>query len=142
MDDLEQDLREHGWGIVKTIGGYPEQSNGYEENKRHVREPSYMATKETQESPEKIIKWLLDLAKDYNQDGVIVKLPGDAEAYEYKPKEKVTVPYGTPEMKRKADFYTHLRKGQDPEQRKLVYTQAYSKDSVPLDPSNPSAPGE
>jgi hypothetical protein len=32
---------------------------------------------------------LIDLARDYKQEGVIVKLPGDTEGYEYKPSDKV-----------------------------------------------------
>ena len=139
MDDLEQDLRDRGWGITKTVGGYPEDiPDSTEKNK--VREPSFMASKTTEESPEQIIRQMVDLARDYDQDGVIVKLPGDREAHEYKPKEKISVPYGTPDLKKDPEFYTGLRKGQ--RTPKMTYTRAYSKCTTPFDPDNPSPPEE
>jgi|GEM_PF-6906721 len=141
MDDLETDLRTQGWGITKTFGGYPEDTpEGVP--KSDVHEPSFLATKTTDDSPNKIIKSMVDLARDYDQDGVIIKLPGDTEGHEYKPKDKISVPYGTPQMQKDSDYYTRLRKGQNAQDRKLVYTGAYSKGTHPFDPNNPSPPEE
>lgn len=140
MDDLEQDLRNQGWGLVKTMGGYPEDVEGSEE-KRKVNEPSFMISKEDNENPEDTIKSLMDLAKDYNQDGVIIKLPDEKKAHEYRPKDRTSVHYGTPEIKRGAEFHTRLRKGQDVANRKLSYPDAYSQGIQPFDPDNPTIPG-
>ena len=131
MDDLAKNLLMYGWGIVKTIGGYKE------DDENNVIEPSFMVAKYTNDPPETIIKQLLALVKPYEQNGVIVKLPGQLDAYEYKGVAQQVVPYETPIMQNSADNYTKLRKGVE---RKMTYPAAYTKPPSPLDPEKPLPP--
>ncbi len=135
MDDIERDLRQMGYGIVDTVGGYHEDEEG------DVDEPSFLAAKRTNEPPEVLVSELSKLAAKYFQQGVIIKLPGDDEAYEYKPGEGNRYWYGLPAMKRgNPPYYTRLKKGADPKNRKLVYDKAFSRGSEPYDPETGEFP--
>lgn len=99
-------------------------------------------------------RWFWD-GKEDKQEGVIIKLPGEQEAHEYKPgydDPKRLVPnddkstrvwYGAPDIQKGSPpYYTRLRKGHDPKNRKLVYGRAWEKGDEPFDPDADIPPGE
>ncbi len=76
-------------------------------------------------SDTEIIRTFVRLTRHFDQDGVLIKLPGSTEMKEYKtgvnnsPMDKID--YGKPAMGRNPLYYTKLRKGHDPEHRNLHY---------------------
>lgn len=116
-DEFKGRISAGPFGIAKTVGGYDEGGKDVTELSLVVSHP------QPAPPPEEIVNFFVGLAKRYHQLGVIIKLPGEKDAYEYFPNGNPPIKYGEGGFSRTSPYYTRLRKG--PKDRKLVYNPEY-----------------
>lgn len=106
------------FGIAKTVGGYFEDPPG-----KQVEELSLVVSQPVEEdfNNHEIVEFFVGLASRYNQLGVLIKLPGERDTYEHFPDGRPPVLYGTATASETTPYFTRLRKGKAPENRRMTY---------------------
>lgn len=73
-EQLAKDLRVNGLGFVRVLGGYIE--NKGEEDEREVTEESFFVPMPKNYGEERFFDVAIELCKKYNQDSVLISIPG------------------------------------------------------------------
>jgi hypothetical protein len=140
--DQQTGIYHPGWdnhlGFKKTYGTYPEEKPKGSGIYTKVLEDSLFIThpKEGLEGipHEQLVQFFLGLAEKYGQIGVIIRLPGEYQAYEYFTSHSSETPgsrrpYNFPRKEEAPDYSTRLRKMSD--DRHLVYDPDFGNPPQP-----------
>lgn len=111
--DLEGDLRKLGWGYVPVFGGFTEKirdESGKEtgKTKKVDSEESYFVFGGGEKN--KFLTSVQLLLAKYRQEGAVVKLPDEPQAYLLAASGERT-PLGNWSLNQAAEYYTRMRKG-------------------------------
>ena len=77
--DLYHDLHDLGYGLSKSIGGYKYKDKPEDEDDKIGHEPGFKVA--ARNNPEVFKEEMLALGRKYNQEAILLKLPGEEAAY-------------------------------------------------------------